>query len=283
MTDRRRTSRLGRPVAWLLLAAGLASPARGERPLLADELPAELQGVGIVEHLDEALPLDLVFADSEGDSVTLGDYFAGEKPVILTLNYYRCPMLCNLTLNGVVTALAEIDWSVGEEFDIVTVSIAPDEGPELAQVKKRVYVSQYDRPTGAGGWAFLTGEQAEIEALALATGFGYRKDEKTGDYAHTSSIMFVTPDGRLSRYMNEVMFDPKDVRLALIEASRGAIGSPMEKFLLFMCYRYDPEANSYAMSAWKLMRLAGVVTVLAIGVGVFVLWRRGPSAGGLGS
>ena len=164
----------------------------------------------------------------------------------------------------------------GEDFDIVTVSINPEEGPELATMKKKGYLTQYDCPTAAEGWHFLTGEQANIEKLATAVGFKYRYVEETGEYAHAASIMFITPGGKVSRYMNDVMFDPKAVRLALVEASEGSIGSPVDRFMLMMCYYYDPEAGSYAFSAMKLMRLVGLLTVLAIGVVLLVLWRRGP-------
>ncbi len=271
----------GARLARAALVLGLVAPAaRAEPPpLLADQLPPELEGVGIVEHLDGPVPLELPFRDEAGRTVTLGEYFREGRPVILTLNYYRCPMLCSLTLNGMVDALNGIDWSAGREFEIVTVSIAPEEGPELADMKKRAYLTQYDRASAAEGWHFLTGEQAEIEALARAVGFGYRKVERSVEYAHTASIMFATPDGRLSRYMNDVLFESKDVRLALVEASRGAIGSPMDKFLLFMCYYYDPESGSYGPSAVKLMRLGGGLPVLAMVGGFIVLRRRGGRIG----
>jgi len=248
----------------------------GQAPLLAEDVPAELEDVTIIDRTGDAVPLDLAFVDEAGRAVTLGDYFQPGHPVILTLNYYRCPMLCTLALNGMVDALNDIDWAAGGEFDIVTVSINPDEGPELATQKKKGYLTQYDCPTADEGWHFLTGRQENIEKLATAVGFKYRRIEETGEYAHAASIMFITPEGRISRYMNDVMFDPKAVRLALVEASEGAIGSPVDKFLLMMCYHYDPEAGSYAFSAMKLMRLVGILTLLALGVVLLLLWRRGP-------
>ncbi|MBT8486960.1 MAG: SCO family protein [Phycisphaerales bacterium] len=258
------------------LAAGLGSgTAFAQGPTFSDETPRQLRGVGIEEHLDERIPLELTFTDERGDTWPLQRYFQEGKPVILTLNYYRCPMLCGATLNGMLQSLQEIDWSAGAEFEIVTVSINPDEKPDLAAVKKRAYLSQYTRETAKDGWHFLTGDQPEIEALAAATGFGYRYDEKSGEYAHSASIMFLTPDGRLSRYMNDVVFDPADVRLALVEASEGAIGSPLDKFLLFTCYQYDPAAGGYGPSAMKVMRLAGAVTVLGLLGGVIMLAVRG--------
>jgi protein SCO1/2 len=262
-------------VTLLTLVTGLPA-AYGQAPLLAEDVPSELEDVTIIDRTGDEIPLDLPFVDEAGNAVKLADYFRPGRPVILTLNYYRCPMLCTLTLNGMVAALNDIDWAAGAEFDIVTVSINPDEGPDLATQKKKGYLTQYDCPTAAAGWHFLTGEQANIEKLATAVGFKYRFIEETGEYAHAASIMFITPEGRISRYMNDVMFEPKAVRLALIEASEGAIGSPVERFMLMMCYHYDPEAGSYAFSAMKLMRLVGMLTLLAIAVVLIVLWRRGP-------
>jgi protein SCO1/2 len=274
----RGTSRLN--VVLVIAAVALAMlgayAARGERPLLADELPPDLNGVGIVERLGEPVPMDIPFVDEQGRAITLRDVFPTDRPAILTLNYYRCPMLCGQTLNALVDGMKGLEWTVGDEYEVITVSIAENEGPDLASVKKRSYIEEYGRESGAKGWHFLTGEKANIERLAKAVGFGYRKVEKTEDYAHTASIMFVTPDGRLSLYVNDLLFEPRDLRLALVEASQGAIGSPMDKFLLFMCYQYDPDANSYAMSAVKLMRFGGLLTLIVIVTGLLVLWRTGP-------
>lgn len=260
--------------AVLPLAAGVTA-ADAQVPLKADELPSELEGVGVTEHLGEIIPLELSFKDETGRDVTLNQLLAPGRPVILTLNYYRCPMLCTLTLNGMVDALNELEWSAGKEFDIITVSINPDEKPDLADVKKQAYLTQYKRESAKTGWHFLTGESMAIQRLAKATGFGYRYDPKSGDYAHTSTIMFVTPEGRLSRYLNDVKFEPKTVKLALIEASEGAIGSPMDKFLLFMCFHYDPLRGSYAASAQKIMQLGGAMTLVILAAGLGVLWLRG--------
>ncbi|MCP3902745.1 MAG: SCO family protein [Planctomycetes bacterium] len=274
----RPTTRINVPMAAAAIALAMfgAFAARGERPLLADELPADLDGVGIVEHLGETIPMDIPFVDDHGRAITLRDVFPKDRPTILTMNYYRCQMLCDQTLNALVHGMKGLDWTMGGEYEVVTVSIAPEEGPDLAAVKKRSYIEAYGRDTGAKGWHFLTGEKENIERLAKAVGFGYRKVEKSTDYAHTASIMFVTRDGRLSLYINDLLFEPRDLRLALVEASEGTIGSPMDKFLLFMCYQYDPDANSYAMSAVKLMRFGGILTLIAIVVGIFVLRRTVP-------
>lgn len=261
-----------------IAACGFA-PHRAAAQSSDEQLPRELEGVGITEHLDEVIPLDLRFKNESGQDVALKDYFAPGKPVILTLNFFRCGMLCNLTLNGLVDGLNDIEWSAGKEFQILTVSFNPAEGPELADVKKRAYLTQYekDRATATAGWHFLTGDQANIDALCKAVGFGYRK-LKDDDFAHSSTIMFLTPEGKLSRYMNDVVFQPRDLRLALVEASQGSIGSPMDKFLLYMCFQYDPNSNSYAASAMKIMRLGGAVTIVLMGAGFFMLWWRGSHA-----
>lgn len=265
-----------RRILFALLTAGalVALPEVVHGQVKADDVPREFQGVTVNERLNQSIPLDTPFKNERGENVTLRQYFQPGKPVILTLNYFKCPQLCTLTLNGLVNGLEDIEWTAGREFQIITISFNAAEGPDLASVKKDAYLTQYDRPEVESGWHFLTGTQDSIDAICSATGFGYRADGK-GDFAHTSTIMFLTPRGTLSRYMNEVLFQPRDLRFALIEASQGTIGSPMDKFLLFMCYHYDPVSNSYAASAKKIMRLGGAVTVVAMLAGFVLLVRRG--------
>jgi protein SCO1 len=269
------------PVLRALACASVLSLAAmhafGQQALTAEDTPRELQGVGVTEHLNEVIPLDLAFKNESGAEVRLREFFTPGRPVILVLGYYRCPMLCDLTRNGLVNAMNELEWSAGREFNVLFVSINPDEEPGIAAVKKEAYLTQYRRDSAVNGLHFLVGNQREIELLAGATGFGYRYDPKADEYAHTSTIMFVTPEGRLSRYMNNVKFEPRDVKLALVEASEGAIGSPMDKFLLFMCYHYDPLRGSYSASAVKVMRLGGLVTLMVMTAGLGILWMRGSS------
>lgn len=263
-----------RPIQYTAIAAfvsaWLASPL-GAEPTFADEKVKELEGVGITEYLDALIPLDLPFVDANGNDVLLSDYFDGEKPIILTLNYYRCPMLCSLILNGLTTGMSEMEWSLGQEFDVITVSINPDEGPALALTNKNGYVGHYDREGADNGWHFLTGKQENITALADALGFGYVIDDKTGEFLHTATIMFITPDGRISKYMNDTQFARQDLRFALIEASEGRIGSALDMLLLFNCFQYDPERNSYTPNAWKLMRTAGALMLVTLIGGLAVL------------
>ena len=261
-----------RTIAWASLAAGVPAGAAlaQTRNLYA---PADTEGIGIVEHLDAQLPLDLEFTGEDGATVTLGDFFDGEKPVMLTLVYYTCPGICNALLNGLSYTLNDLEWSAGEEFRIVTVSIDPSESPELAERKKRSYLSLYDRTRASEGWRFLVGGQENIEKLAETVGFGYRYEQRTGQYTHAASLMICTPDGRLSRYLNDVLFEPQTLQLALTEASRGTIGTPVHKFLLKWCYTYDPGAGKYVVAATKMMAIGGGLMVLLTFGGLAVLWR----------
>ena len=240
-------------------------------PTFSDEKPDELDGVGITERLDSQVPLDLAFVDEYGHDVQLSRYINGEKPVIVTLNYYRCPMLCSLTLNGLVSGMRDLEWTAGDEFEVITVSINPDEEHPLAMTNKNGYVEHYGREKAKEGWHFLTGDQENITSLAESLGFGYVFDEQTGEYLHTASIMFITPDGRISKYMNDVQFAGQDLRFALVEASEGKIGTALDKLLLFNCFQYDPDRNSYTPSAWKLMRTAAVLMMLVLIGGITVL------------
>lgn len=262
-----------------ILPLGLAALSGGvcqcawAGPTFSDEKVEALDGVGITQYLDETIPLDLQFVDEHGNAVTLADFVNGDKPVIITMNYYRCPMLCSLTLNGLTTGMNDMQLTLGSDFDVVTVSVNPKEKPPLALKNQEGYLRHYDREGAEEGWHFLTGEQESITTLADALGFGYVFDEETGEYLHTASIMFLTPDGRISRYMNDVRFLPRDLRFALVEASEGKIGSLIDTFLLFNCYQYDPDSNSFTPSAWKLMRMAGVLTLILLAGGVaFLAW-----------
>lgn len=230
-------------------------------------------GVKLTQKLGENVPMNLEFVDDQGRPVTIGDYFNNDRPVILTLNYYRCPQLCGLTLNALVKGLSELDWTIGEDFNIVTASINPEEGPKLAQANKNGYLAQYERDAAADGWHFLVGEQDSITKLTDAVGFGYRYDEQSGEYAHSSTIIFITPDGRISRYIDDLTFEPKTLRTALIEAGEGTIGSRFERFLITCFLRYDLSSNSYAPVAMNIMMAGGALTMLVVGAGLAFAWR----------
>lgn len=234
--------------------------------------PALLTDVGIDQKLNERVPLDLSFRDDTGNTVRLREYF-GEKPVILSLVYYDCPMLCTQVLNGLERSLQGISLDVGKQFNVVTLSINPRETPGLAAVKKRIYAGMYGRRLAEQGWHFLTGEEEAIKELARAVGFHYAYDPESGQYAHATAIMVLTPDGRLSRYFYGIQYPSRDLRLGLVEASAGKIGTPVDQLLLF-CYHYDPATGKYGLVILNVVRAAGLATVLAIAGLVLVLFRR---------
>ena len=237
-----------------------------------NQRPPMLQRVGIEQHLDEQIPPNLTFRDEGGKAVRLGDYF-GKKPMVLNLVYYRCPMLCGEVLSGLTSALTLVKFDVGKEFDIITVSIDPRETPAMAAEKKQTFVQRYHRSGAEQGWHFLTGDQGNIEALTKAAGFGYQFDEKTGQFAHATALMILTPGGKISRYLYGVEYPPKDLRLGLVEASQGKIGSAVDQVLLY-CYHYDPATGKYGAIIVNVLRLAGVVTVLILGTFLFFMFRR---------
>jgi protein SCO1/2 len=237
-----------------------------------DQRPPILQQVGIDQHLNQQLPLNLQFKDESGKDVKLGDYF-GKKPIILSLVYYKCPMLCTEVLNGMASALGVLNFSAGKEFDIVTVSIDPREAPADAAKTKEVYVHRYGRASAAQGWHFLTGQQDQIQQLAKAVGFRYVYDPRIQQFAHASGIQIATPDGRLAQYYYGIEYSPKDLRLGLIEASKNHIGTVVDALVLY-CYHYDPTTGHYGAIALRVMRLGGILTVLLLGGFVITMVRR---------
>ncbi|HZQ67853.1 MAG TPA: SCO family protein [Terriglobales bacterium] len=250
---------------------GMLSPPANVRP-------PGLKNVGIQQNLNQQIPPGLEFRDESGRAVHLSDYF-GRKPMILNLVYYNCPMLCSEVLSGLETALKPLKFDVGKEFEILTISFDPRETPEDAAKKKAEYLKRYGRAGAAEGWHFLTGPKESVDALTKAAGFQYEYDAKTGQFAHTTAIMILTPEGKISQYYYGVEFAPKDLRLGLVQASNEKIGNVVDEVLLY-CYHYDPQAGKYSATVFRIMRLAGVATMLAIGTLMAVLLRRGsgPSA-----
>jgi len=255
-------------VLFLLVMAAMTLPAQTSalKPKILDD-------VGITQRLGESVPLGLVFRDETGKTVKLGDYFHSHKPVVLTMVYYECPMLCTEILNGLVRTLRVIPLSAGKDFNIVTVSFNPSETPKLAAQKKLNYIDKYKRDGAAQGWSFLTGEEPAIKALADAVGFHYKWDPEIKQFAHASAIMILTPEGKLSRYFFGVEFPSQDVRLSLVEASNNKIGSFIDQLVLY-CYHYDPSTGKYGFAILNVMRLAGIATLLGLGTMAFVFWRR---------
>ena len=234
--------------------------------------PGILASVAFEQRLNAQVPTNLAFRDEAGQMVQLSDYL-GHKPIILTLNYYNCPMLCPLVLEGLLRSLRMLSFNIGEQFEVVTVSIDPRETPALAAAVKARYVRDYGRSGAAAGWHFLTGEEASIQGVAQAAGFDYAYDAARGEYAHAAGLMILTPQGKISRYMYGVEFSPRDLRLALVEAASDTIGSPVDQLLLF-CYRYDPATGRYTLVITRALQLASVATVLCVAGFVVVMLRR---------
>jgi protein SCO1/2 len=253
------------------LCAQSMAPPPGEI-VSANETPGSLQGIGIDQRLNESLPLALPLRDEAGRAVTLGDYF-GKRPVILALVYYNCPMLCTQVLNGLVASLNVMSLEAGRDFDVVAVSFDPRDTPAGAAAKKEAYLSRYKHPASDAGWHFLTGDAAAIETLTKAAGFRYRFDEKLDQFAHASAIMVATPQGRLAHYFYGIEYAPRDLRLGLVEASAGKVGTPVDQVLLY-CFHYDPATGKYGAVVMNIVRLSGVLTVGLIAVGLVVLSRR---------
>ena len=249
-------------------AAQLQSPIQniGVRPELLKE-------VGIDQKLNSPIPLDLAFRDERGNPVRLSDYFARGKPVVLSLVYYNCPMLCTQVLNGLVRNLKQQTLDAGKEFEVLTLSIDPTEKPALASAKHDLYTGIYARPGGAEGWHFLTGDETQIKQLADAVGFRYAYDAESKQFAHASAIVILTPEGKISRYFYGIQYPARDMRLGIVEASEGKIGSPIDQVLLF-CYHYDPSTGKYGLLISRVIKAAGLATILAIGALIFVLGRR---------
>lgn len=268
----------------LALAAGAltalaALPASAQRPTWTGfepdpgAPPTALREVGFDQKIGDRVPLDLAFENADGETVVLGDLL-GDRPLALSLVYYDCPMLCPMTLEGLSRSFRGLSYSVGREFDAAVVSFAPGEGAELAGEARERTLRQYGRLGSEDGWHFLTGDAASITALTEAVGFRYTLDEETGEYAHPAGLVILTPEGRIARYFFGIDHGPKDLRLGLVEAADGRLGSPVDQVLLY-CYRYDPVVGRYTTATMNLLRLGGVLTLLALGSFVgLMLWRE---------
>lgn len=242
-----------------------------------DQLPSVLKEVQVEQHLDAQLPMNAAFVDDAGKPVTLGQYFDGKHPVILTTVYYNCPMLCSEEMDGLTSALEMVHLVPGKDFQIVVISIDPTETPELAANKKAFYLKRYGHPETAAGWHYLTGKTPAIDAVTNAIGFGYVRvpgpDGKLTQFAHASSIELATPQGKVAQYYLGVEYSPKDVLLGLIDASGNRIGSPVANILTY-CYHYDPQTNKHSLMVVRVVQLGGIVTMASLGSFIFLMFRR---------
>lgn len=247
--------------------------AIGEQLMPAEQRPEQIKDVGIDEKLGQKLDLNLQMADEEGNKVSLGSFFDGKTPVILSPVYFSCPGLCNFHLNGLITALHDLDWSVGNQFKVIAFSFDPKEGPALAKDKKANYMKSYGRPGTEHGWHFLTGSPETVTALMGSVGFKYKWNEEAKEWAHTSSAIVVSPDGVITRYLPGIQFETKDVRLALLEATKGKVGNFVDQLVLY-CFHYNPQQSRYTIYAFNIMKLAGLVVILGLGFWLFPYVRR---------
>ena len=271
----------GLAVASLLMASVLTAQvtAYGEKQVgdnTGDQLPKVLKGVQVTQNLNQQLPLDAAFVDDEGHPVRLGQYF-GQKPAILTMVYYNCPMLCSEELDGLTGALEMVHLTPGKDFNVIVISIDPSETPQLAAKKKAFYLKRYGRPETADGWHFLVGAKPAIDAVTTATGYGYVRvpgpDGTLSQFAHASSIEVVTTSGKLAQYYLGVEYSPKDVLLGLIEASGNKIGSPVANILTY-CYHYDPQTNKHSLVVARVVQVGGMLTMTGLGGFMFLMFRR---------
>jgi protein SCO1/2 len=268
----------------LVLLAALGLPVAAQIPppeaRLDVGLPGPLRDVAFDQRLDQEIPLDLVFRDAEGRSVRLGDLF-GERPVVLALAYYSCPMLCTQVLQGMASSLGVVSFEAGKAYDVITVSFDARDTPEQARAHKRATVGRYGREDTVDAWHFLVGDPAEIEALTEAVGFRFTWDPERGQFAHASGIMILTPEGRISRYFYGIEYAPRDLRLGLIEAAANRIGNPVDQLLLY-CFQYDPATGRYGAVVMNMLRLGAPATFVGLALLILFLrrrWRRSAPVG----
>jgi protein SCO1/2 len=255
---------------FIILCFSLAGFARADR---MEPAPPELRDIGIDEKLGAQLPLDLHFADENGKEVALADYFHHDRPVVLQLSYFQCPMLCSLVSSGLSDSLNDLTLTMGKDFDVINLSFDPSETPALAALKKQSFLVAYNRPAGAEAWHFLTGSSKSIKQLTDSVGFKFKWIEQTRQFSHPAALILLSPDGKITRYLYGVKYDPKTLRLSLVEASQGKVGSTVDRFLL-TCYHYDAYAGQYTPAAMNLMRGAGILTVIILASAITYLLRK---------
>lgn len=239
----------------------------------ANETPKQLEGVGIEEHLGATIDLDLTFKNEQGELVPLRSYFKDHKPVLLSLAYYTCPSLCNFHLNGLLDVFKKLNAPLGHEFNAVVVSIDARETPDVARKKKENYIKSYGRPEGADGWHFLVGEETKIRELAKQVGFNYHWDEEQKQWAHAAAAYVITPEGKISRYLYGIDFDPQTLRLSMVEASSGRVGTLVDKLILY-CFHFDPKASKYTLYAFNVMRAGGMAIIVILTAFLVPFWVR---------
>jgi protein SCO1/2 len=238
-------------------------------PVISDDTLRKIQ---FDQKLGAKVALDAEFRDETGKTVRLGDYFT-KKPVILVLGYYGCPMLCTFVLNGMIGSLQDMQWEIGNQFEVVNISIDPNETPPLAAAKKKTYVRRYGRPNASRGWHFLTGDESNIHRVADEVGFKYMYDPATKQYAHPSGLVILTPQGKVSHYLSGVIYSSKELNAALVDAAGHKIGSPIQQLFL-LCFHYSPISGKYGPLIMIIVRVSGVAVLLALGGTIAAMIRR---------
>jgi len=262
-------------VSTLVFSFSLAAVAYDGKPMSvsATEKPKELEGVGIEEKLGTYIDPELTFKDENGQDVKLAQFFDGKTPTIISPVYYSCPGLCNFHLNGLTDGLKELDWNVGQKFKVVAISFDPSEKPDVASGKKESYMQVYSRPGTEKGWHFLTGDQETINKFTQAIGFKYKWNEKAKEWSHSSAAIVTSPKGEITRYLPGIVFEAKNIKLALNEAAEGKIGSFAESLILY-CFQYDRHQNTYSLAAFRLVQMAGGLFVLLLAIWLLPVWFR---------
>ncbi|HEX7973534.1 MAG TPA: SCO family protein [Anaerolineales bacterium] len=260
-------------LALLYFLTAVLAPGKSARADSPDPTPDPIKDVAFDQHLNVQVPLDLTFRDESGKPVRLGDYLAGAKPAVLQFAYYNCPMLCNLVFADLAKVLGGLNLGMGDEYQMITVSINPRDTPAAAAAKKAAFLRDHDLPKASNGWHFLTGDPAAIDRLTQAAGFRYAYDAQQDQYAHPTGIVILTPQGKISRYLLGIDYSAKDLRLGLVEASANKIGTPVDQFFL-LCYRYDPVSGRYSLLIDNILKMAGTATALIIAGLVLILSRK---------
>lgn len=257
-----------------ITAKALPGSLRDQAGMSSAQIAPELKDIGIEEKLGRQIDLSLKFQDENGKTVQLSDYITGgHVPVIISPVYYSCPGLCNFHLNGLVDGLKGVDWTIGDKFKVLAISFDPKEKPDVALKKKASYMKVYGRPEADSNWHFLTGDAENIQKFTSAVGFKYKWNEQEKEWAHASTAIVVSPTGTITRYLPGIMFEPKDIKLALTEASAGKIGTFVDQLVLF-CFQYNPHQSKYTLYAFNIMKLAGAVTILVLGLWLLPIWVR---------
>jgi protein SCO1/2 len=258
-------------LALFVLAAGLTTaPAAAQK---TGQMSKKFDGVGIDSKLGAQVPTDLTFRNADGETVTLGQYLDGDRPVMLNLVWFDCAMICPRMMSGITSTLKGLDWTPGGKYQVLTVSFNPREGPEMARKQKNQYVRDLGKEGAARGWHFLTGTEPSIKALTDAVGFNYRWVPEAEQYAHPTASIFLSGDGKVTRYIYGMALPSSDARTALLEASNGKVGNPVDKIALY-CLQFDPKANTYTADAFNIMKLGSALTVVILGAVLVLFWRR---------